>query len=200
MFVRECRILPLDFDGASHQSRALDLVKEFKVSHCYQDASHCNSDVPLPGLMTHDVNVVAVFDYILPLMVHKCLLSWSSVAQSLEQPGLFRFMEVNDNNDLAHRVHLINSNVAVFYFCQFPLISDVKVIEMIENIIRHSALVTPLECASPKDRIVRLLKNSKLLGRRSPTYTSALPQQHIAILDVCTLMDSYPYAVERAHI
>ncbi|KZT06355.1 uncharacterized protein LAESUDRAFT_653878 [Laetiporus sulphureus 93-53] len=251
VFVRECRILPLDFDimgvrGTFHEGRILDLVEKFKAwrgqrlpgSRAFQSTYDRVGVLVCKWLfqMVHDVNAIAAFDYILPLM-----------------PELFRFAEVNDNDDLAHRAHLLLVRmcgvvpprpliypmldaifvaiqtspswrvrlkvlplVQVFYFRQFPLISDVKIVEMIEVVCRclDDEVVEVREMAattlsgilrlSPRrsvlhlrDRFVRLLKNSKLPGRRSPTYTSALRQRHAAILGICALVDSYPYTVER---
>ncbi|KAH9947692.1 hypothetical protein B0H21DRAFT_737636 [Amylocystis lapponica] len=250
-FVRECRTLSLDHNimgirWAYHEERVLELVYKFQGWR----------DQRLPGVrafqstydrvgvlvckwlfqMVHDTNAASSFDYILPLM-----------------PELFRFTELNDNDDLAHRAKLllvrmcgvilprplinpmldaifkaIQSSpswrvrlkilplVQVFYFRQAPMISEIKIVELVEVVCRclDDEVVEVREMAattlsgilrlSPRrsivalrDRFVRLAKNSALPDRRAPTYNAALRQRHAAILGICALVESYPYTVEK---
>jgi len=48
-----------------------------------------------------------------------------------------------------------------------------------------------------QDRFVKLLRRSPLPNRQSPVYNAAIRQRHAAILGICSLIDSYPYTVER---
>ncbi|KAJ7275353.1 hypothetical protein B0H12DRAFT_1086888 [Mycena haematopus] len=101
IFLKECRILPVDYDimgmrGYYHRERVAELVVKF----------HVWREERMPGVRAFqsvydrvgitvckflfqlllDTSAISVFDYILPLM-----------------PELFRFAEVNDNADLATR-------------------------------------------------------------------------------------------------
>jgi len=183
-----------------------------------------------------DTSAISVFDYILPLM-----------------PELFRFTEVNDNEDLATRGNdvlvqmcgvspprsLINPIidgifeaiqsspswrvrlkalplVQVFYFRQLPLISEVKVIEILEVLckclddevvdVREMAATTlsGILRLSPRrhiltlrDRFVQLIRKSHIPPRQDPGYARSVRQRHAAILGVCALVDSVPYTVEK---
>lgn len=49
----------------------------------------------------------------------------------------------------------------------------------------------------PQDRFVKLLRRSPIPNRQSPIYNVAIRQRHAAILGICSLIDSYPYTVER---
>lgn len=251
VFVRECRTLPSDYDimgirSKYHETRVLKLVDEFPLwrDRRLPGARAFLSTYDRVGVLVckwlleivHDTNSITAFDYILPLM-----------------PELFRFVEINDNDDLARRAQvllvrmcgvtiprpLINPVldaifsaiqtspswrvrlkvlplVQVFYFRQFPVISDAKIIELVEVVCRclDDEVVEVREMAattlsgilrlSPRrsvlqlrDRFIRLLKNSSLPDRKSPAYNSALRQRHAAILGICALVDSFPYTVER---
>ncbi|KAL4243081.1 BLM10 family protein [Abortiporus biennis] len=251
VFLRECRTLSPESDimgsrGLYHTDRVSELVVDFATWR----------EKRLPGVrafqstydrvgvlvcrwlfqMIHDTNAMSAFDYILPLM-----------------PELFRFTEINDNDDLANRAQVLLNRmcgvipprslinpildsifkaiqtspswrvrlkiiplVQVFYFRQGPLISDIKVVEMMEVICRclDDEVVEVREMAattlsgilrvSPrrsvlalKERFVRLAKNSSLPDRRAVTYGSALRQRHAAVLGICALIDSYPYTIEK---
>jgi proteasome activator subunit 4 len=104
----------------------------------------------------------------------------------------------------------------VFYFRQMPLITDSKIIEILEVIcqcldddvveVREKAAVTlsGILRLSPrrsiltlKERFVRLIEKRQLPDRKSPAYNNAIRQRHAAILGVCALIDSFPYTVER---
>ncbi|KAJ7783436.1 hypothetical protein DFH07DRAFT_995453, partial [Mycena maculata] len=101
VFLKECRILPIDYDimgmrGYYHKDRVEKLVKKF---HLWREertpgVRAFQSTYDRVGItvckflfqLLLDASAIAVFDYILPLM-----------------PELFRFTEVNDNEDLATR-------------------------------------------------------------------------------------------------
>ncbi|KAJ7130046.1 hypothetical protein C8R43DRAFT_1025561 [Mycena crocata] len=251
IFLKECRILPVDYDimgmrGYYHKDKIADLVKRF----------HIWRGERMPGIRAFqsvydrvgitickflfrlllDTSAISAFDYILPLM-----------------PELFRFTEVNDNEDLATRgndvlvqmagVHppreltnaildaifeaIQNSPswrvrlkalplVQVFYFRQLPLISEGKVIEILEVLSRclDDEVVDVREMAattlsgilrlSPRrhiltlrDRFVQLIKKSHIPPRNDPGYARGVRQRHAAILGVCALVDSVPYTVEK---
>ncbi|KAG5652288.1 hypothetical protein H0H81_005548 [Sphagnurus paluster] len=106
--------------------------------------------------------------------------------------------------------------VQVFYFRQVPLISEIKIVEMLEVLckclddevveVREMAATTlsGILRLSPrrsvltlKDRFVRLAKNSHIPNRQDPGYGKAIRQRHAAILGICALVDSYPYTVEK---
>ncbi|KAJ3513732.1 hypothetical protein NLJ89_g2785 [Agrocybe chaxingu] len=168
-------------------------------------------------------------------------------------PELFRFTEVNDNNDLANRasnllvrmcgvtppVSLIypildaifetiqNSPswrvrlkalplLQVFYFRHIPLISEIRIVEILEVLCRclddeivevremAAATLSGILRLSPrrsvltlKERFMHLLKNSCVPSRQDPNYNKAIRQRHAAILGICALVDSYPYTVEK---
>ncbi|CAL1696420.1 unnamed protein product [Somion occarium] len=248
---RECRTEPLESDimgirGLFHEGRVMELVKKFKVwrGERLPGARAFQSTYDRIGVLVcrwlfqsiHDTNAVSTFDYLLPLM-----------------PELFRFTEINDNDDLANRANLLLTQmcgvmppkplinpildamfeaiqtspswrvrlkilplVQVFYFRQGPVISDIKVVEMMEVICRclDDEVVEVREMAattlsgilrvSPrrsvlalKDRFVRLAKSSKLPPKGSEEYNTALRQRHAAVLGICALIDSYPYTIEK---
>ncbi|KAF9014988.1 hypothetical protein BDQ17DRAFT_1418116 [Cyathus striatus] len=251
VFVRECQVLPHDYDimgmrGTYHKARVLELVELFKVwrEERAPGVRAFHSTYDRVGIAVckwlyqsiHDTHAISTFDYILPLM-----------------PELFRFTEVNDNNELASRgstllvrmcgvtppPSLVNPIldaifdaiqnspswkvrlkalplVQVFYFRQLPLIGEIKIVEMLEVLCRclDDEIIEVREMAattlsgilrlSPrrsiltlKDRFVRLLKNSTILGRQDSGYNKAIRQRHAAILGICALVDSYPYTVEK---
>ncbi|KAJ4476693.1 hypothetical protein J3R30DRAFT_3704168 [Lentinula aciculospora] len=251
IFAKECRALPIDYDimgmrGSYNQSRVSELVRNFKVwreervsgVRAFQSKYDRVAMLVCRWLFqaVHDTNAICVFDYILPLM-----------------PELFRFTEVNDNDELANRANVllvrmcgvspprplinplldaifeaIQSSpswrvrlkalplVQVFYFRQMPLISDVKVVQMLEVLgkclddevveVREMAAITlsGVLRLSPrssvltlKNRFVRLAKNSHIPSKQDPTYNKCIRQRHAAILGICALVDSYPYTVEK---
>ncbi|KAJ6574791.1 hypothetical protein B0H19DRAFT_1254444 [Mycena capillaripes] len=251
VFLKECRILPVDYDimgmrGDYHKERVAELVQKF----------HLWREERIPGVRAFqsaydrvgitvckflfqllvDSSAISVFDYILPLM-----------------PELFRFTEVNDNEDLATRgndvlVQMCGVNpprslinpiidgifeaiqnapswrvrlkalplVQVFYFRQLPLISEGKVIEILEVLckclddevvdVREMAATTlsGILRLSPRrhiltlrDRFVQLIRKSHIPPRQDPGYARSVRQRHAAILGVCALVDSVPYTVEK---
>ncbi|KAK0473258.1 hypothetical protein IW261DRAFT_1553160 [Armillaria novae-zelandiae] len=251
VFVKECRMLPVDYDimgmrGRYHKARIVELVDNFKVwrGERIPGVRAFQSKYDRVGVMVcrwlfesvHDTHAISVFDYILPLM-----------------PELFCFTEVNDNDELANRAHvllvrmcgvtppraLINPIldaifeaikkslswrvrlkalplVQVFYFRQVPLISEAKVVEILEVLcqrlddevveVREMAATTlsGILRLSPrrsvlilKDRFVKLARNSRIPSRQDPEYNSAIRRRHAAILGICALVDSYPYTVEK---
>ncbi|KAF8898398.1 hypothetical protein BD779DRAFT_1607219 [Infundibulicybe gibba] len=250
-FVKECRVLPVDFDimgmrGTYHKGRILELVQRFKIwrNERLPGVRAFQSTYDRVGitvckwlyLTLHDIHAISVFDYILPLM-----------------PELFRFTEVNDNDELAARAstllvrmcgvtpptsmidslldaifEAIQSSpswrvrlkalplMQVFYFRQVALISETKVVEILEVLckclddevveVREMAATTlsGILRLSPrrsvltlKDRFVRLAKNSHIPSRQHAGYNKAIRQRHAAILGICALVDSYPYTVEK---
>ncbi|KAJ3973169.1 hypothetical protein EV361DRAFT_980091 [Lentinula raphanica] len=167
VLAKECRALPVDYDiigmrGSYNQSRVTELVQNFKTwreervsgVRAFQSKYDRVAILVCRWLFqaVHDTNAICVFDYVLPLM-----------------PELFRFTEVNDNDELANRANIllvrmcgvspprplvyplldaifetIQSSpswrvrlkalplVQVFYFRQMPLISEIKVVQMLE--------------------------------------------------------------------
>ncbi|KAJ7655130.1 hypothetical protein DFH06DRAFT_491600 [Mycena polygramma] len=251
VFVKECRILPDDYDimgsrGYYHRERVADLVKKFHVwrEERIPGVRAFQSTYDRVGItvckflfqLLVDTSAISVFDYILPLM-----------------PELFRFTEVNDNADLVARgndvlVQMCGVNpprslinpiidgifeaiqnspswrvrlkalplVQVFYFRQLPLISEVKVIEILEVLckclddevvdVREMAATTlsGILRLSPRrhiltlrDRFVQLIRKSHIPARQDPGYARSVRQRHAAILGVCALVDSVPYTVEK---
>jgi len=106
--------------------------------------------------------------------------------------------------------------VQVFYFRHVPLISDLKIVEILEVLCKclDDEVVEVREMAattlsgvlrlSPrrsvltlKDRFVRLAKNSHIPHRQDDGYNKAIRQRHAAILGICALVESYPYTVEK---
>ncbi|KII93397.1 hypothetical protein PLICRDRAFT_694576 [Plicaturopsis crispa FD-325 SS-3] len=250
VFVRECRTSPLDFDimgmhGTYHMGRVLKLVNQFKTWRAERipGVRAFQSTYDRVGItvckwlfqLIHHTRAISAYDYILPLV-----------------PELFRFTEVNDNDELVSAANVLlvrmcgvtpprslvdpmldaifesirkSSSwrvrlkalplVQVFYFRQMPLISESKVIEILEVLSRclDDEIVEVREMAattlsgiirlSPKrsvitlkDRFVRLAKNSRIPPRQSASYTKAIRQRHAALLGLCALVDSYPYTVE----
>lgn len=250
-FVRECQIIPPDYDimgmrGTYHRARVLQLVERFKTwrkervpgVRAFQSTYDRVGTTVCKWLYQslHDLHAISAFDYILPLMSE-----------------IFRFTELNDNDDLASRAsrllirmcgvtppvplvnpildatfHTIQNSpswkvrlkalplVQVFYFRQLPLITEVKIVEMLEVLCRclDDEVVEVREMAattlsgilrlSPrrsvltlKDRFVRVLKTSHIPSRDDPDYNRAIRQRHAAILGICALVESYPYTVEK---
>ncbi|EMD41658.1 hypothetical protein CERSUDRAFT_110231 [Gelatoporia subvermispora B] len=251
VFVRECRTASPNQDilgirGVYHKDRVLELTQKFEVwrNERLPGARAIQSTYDRVGIlvckwlfqMVHDTNAPAAYDYILPLL-----------------PELFRFTELNDNDDLSYRANLLLVRmcgvitprhavsplldeifkaiqkspswrvrlkilplVQVFYFRQSYMISDGKVVEMMETVcrcldddvveVREMAAITlsGILRVSPrksvvalKNRFVRLLEHANLPDKKSPVYNSALRQRHAAILGICALIDSYPYTVEK---
>ncbi|KIY51373.1 hypothetical protein FISHEDRAFT_37518 [Fistulina hepatica ATCC 64428] len=251
VFVKECRVLPPDYDimgmrGTYHRHRIAELVKNFPIWYTqrFDGVRAPQSTYDRVGIVVckwlfksiHDITAISSFDYLLPLM-----------------PELFRFTEVSDNNELATRAttllvrmcgvmppqSLVNPIldaifeairsaaswrirlkaiplVQVFYFRNVPLISDAKIVEILEVLckvlddeiveVREKAALTlsGVLRLSPrrsvltlKDRFVRLARNSHIPPRHDPDYSKAIRQRHAAILGICALIDSFPYTVEK---
>jgi len=171
VFVRECRTTPIDFDllgmrGIYHRVRVQELVQRFPEwraerlpgARAFQSTYDKVGTTICRWLFQtlHDINAIAAFDYILPLM-----------------PEIFRFTEVNDNDELLSRARLLlvrmcgvtpprpligpilngifdtilNSPswrvrvqalplVQVFYFRQVPLLSDARITEILEMLCK----------------------------------------------------------------
>ncbi|KAJ7071321.1 hypothetical protein C8F01DRAFT_1216892 [Mycena amicta] len=251
VFVKECRVLPVDYDimgmrGYYHRDRIAGLVQKFHVwrEERVPGVRAFQSTYDRVGItickflfqLLLEASAISVFDYIVPLM-----------------PELFRFTEVNDNEDLATRGNdvlvqmcgvkapslLINSIidgifetiqnspswrvrlkalplVQVFYFRQMPMISEGKVLEILEVLskclddevadVREMAATTlsGVLRLSPRrhiltlrDRFVQLIRKSHIPPRTDPTYARSVRQRHAAILGVCALIESSPYTVEK---
>ncbi|CAA7258799.1 unnamed protein product [Cyclocybe aegerita] len=251
VFVKECHTMPIEHDimgmrGSYHTPRVVELVDKFKEWRAARipGVRAFQSKYDRVGITVckwlyqalHDLHAISTFDYILPLM-----------------PELFRFTEVNDNNDLAARASVLlvrmcgvtppvsliypildaifeaiqNSPswrvrlkalplIQVFYFRHIPLISEIRIVEILEVLCRclDDEIVEVREMAattlsgilrlSPrrsvltlKERFTRLLKNSYVPMRQDPNYNKAIRQRHAAILGICALVDSYPYTVEK---
>ncbi|KAI0067819.1 hypothetical protein BV25DRAFT_1794335 [Artomyces pyxidatus] len=105
VFVRECRTTPLDGDifgmrGNYHKIRVAELVERFPVwreerlpgARAFQSTYDKVGTTVCRWLFqtVHDTNAISVFDYVLPLM-----------------PELFRFTEVNDNDELLSRARTL---------------------------------------------------------------------------------------------
>nr|GAT49743.1 membrane protein [Mycena chlorophos] len=251
IFLRECRVLPVDHDimgmrGYYHGPRIAELVQKFHVwreervpgVRAFQSTYDRMGVTICKFLFQHllEPTAIATFDYIVPLM-----------------PELFRFTEVNDNDDLATRGNdvlvqmcgvrpphqLVNSVidgifdtiqnspswrvrlkalplVQVFYFRQMPLISESKVLEILEVLSKclDDEIVDVREMAattlsgvlrlSPRrhiyrlrDRFVQLIRKSHLPPRGDPSYARSVRQRHAAILGVCAIVESSPYTVEK---
>ncbi|KAF5337122.1 hypothetical protein D9611_003196 [Ephemerocybe angulata] len=184
----------------------------------------------------HDLHAVSTWDYILPLVPE--LFRFTEVNDNKElvnrassllvrmcgvsppvpliNPVLNGIFEAIQNSP-SWRVRLkALPLLQVFYFRQLPLISEVKIVQMLEVLcqrlddevveVREMAATTlsGILRLSPrrsvltlKDRFVRLSKNSHLPDRTDPNYNAAVRQRHAAILGICALVDSYPYTVEK---
>ncbi|KAI0374438.1 hypothetical protein BV20DRAFT_1049238 [Pilatotrama ljubarskyi] len=233
--------------GVFYEERVMELVKQFPVwrKERLPGVRAFQSTYDRVGILVckwlfqliHDTNAVSAFDYILPLMpelirfteindnddlayrakllmVRMCgvIIPRQFIDPLLEQI----FSAITTSPSWRVRLKILPL-VQVFYFRQAFLISDAKLVEMVEVICRclDDEVVEVREMAattlsgilrlSPrrsvialKDRFVRLIKNSKLpQDRKSPAYNIALRQLHAAILGICALIDSYPYTIER---
>ncbi|KAH9487110.1 Proteasome activator complex subunit 4 [Psilocybe cubensis] len=187
-------------------------------------------------LSLHDLHANSTFDYILPLMPEIFRFTEVNDNNSLASRAsslLIRMCGVTPpvvhvNPILSEIFDAIQSSpswrvrlkalplLQVFYFRQLTLISEIKIVEMLEVLcrclddevveVREMAAVTlsGILRLSPrrsvvtlKDRFIRLLKNTHIPGRQDPNYNKAIRQRHAAILGICALVDSYPYTVEK---
>ncbi|KAI0359128.1 hypothetical protein OH77DRAFT_1473765 [Trametes cingulata] len=233
--------------GAFYEDRIMELVKQFPIwrKERLPGVRAFQSTYDRVGILVckwlfqliHDTNAVSAFDCILPLMpelirfteindnddlayrakllmVRMCgvIIPRQFIDPLLEQI----FTAITSSPSWRVRLKILPL-VQVFYFRQSSLISDGKLVEMVEVVCRclDDEVVEVREMAattlsgilrlSPRrsvialrDRFVRLIKNSKLpQDRKSPAYNIALRQLHAAILGVCALIDSYPYTIER---
>ncbi|KAI9066676.1 hypothetical protein FKP32DRAFT_1589371 [Trametes sanguinea] len=233
--------------GMFYEERVMELVKQFPVwrKERLPGVRAFQSTYDRVGILVckwlfqliHDTNAISAFDCILPLMPE--LIRFTEVNDNDELAYRAKLLMVRMCGVIVPRQFVdpildeiftaitsfpswkvrlkILPLVQVFYFRQSFLISDAKLVEMVEVICRclDDEVVEVREMAattlsgilrlSPrrsiialKDRFVRLIKNSKLpQDRKSPTYSIALRQLHAAILGVCALIDSYPYTIER---
>ncbi|KAI0336090.1 hypothetical protein GY45DRAFT_1316150 [Cubamyces sp. BRFM 1775] len=233
--------------GVFYEERVAELVKQFPVwrKERLPGVRAFQSTYDRVGILVckwlfqliHDTNAGSAFDCILPLMPE--LIRFTEVNDNDELAYRSKLLMVRMCGVIIPRQFInplldeifnaittfpswkvrlkILPLVQVFYFRQSFLISDKKLVEMIEVICRclDDEVVEVREMAattlsgilrlSPrrsiialKDRFVRLIKNVKLpQDRKSPAYSVALRQLHAAILGVCALIDSYPYTIER---
>ncbi|CDO70270.1 hypothetical protein BN946_scf184942.g70 [Trametes cinnabarina] len=233
--------------GTFYEGRVIELVKQFPVwrKERLPGVRAFQSTYDRVGILVckwlfqliHDTNAISAFDCILPLMPE--LICFTEVNDNDELVYRAKLLMVRMCGVIIPRQFVdplldeiftaittfpswkvrlkILPLVQVFYFRQSFLISDAKLVEMVEVICRclDDEVVEVREMAattlsgilrlSPrrsiialKDRFVRLIKNSKLpQDRKSPTYNVALRRLHAAILGVCALIDSYPYTIER---
>ncbi|KAG1716353.1 hypothetical protein ID866_837 [Astraeus odoratus] len=210
-FVRECRMTLIDQDimgirGTYHAQRVAALVENFKKwreerlpgVHAFQSKYDRVGITVCRWLhqSLHDTEAMSAFDYILPLL-----------------PELFRFTEVNDNDDLARRANVL---LVLLYFRQLPLISEAQVLhildvlckclddevvevrEMVGTTLSGILRLSPRRSVVDlKNRFVKLARKSQLPDRASPVYNHALRQRHAAIIGICALIDSFPYTIEK---
>ncbi|KZP32253.1 hypothetical protein FIBSPDRAFT_907345 [Athelia psychrophila] len=216
IFVRECLTVSVDVDimgmrGTYHKDRVSRLVENFKVWRAERipGVRAFQSTYDRVGIATckwlfqlvHDTKAVAVFDYVLPLMVSAFYCSKTSMNDNLELAkrasfllvrmcgvtpphsmvdpildGMFEAIEESPS----WRVRLkALPLVQVYYFRQLPQLSDLKIVHIVE------------------ERFIKLAKRSHIPSRLSPDYNRAIRQRHAAILGICALVDSYPYTVEK---
>ncbi|KAJ7225820.1 hypothetical protein GGX14DRAFT_422501 [Mycena pura] len=248
VFLKECRLLPVDYDimgmrGFYHKERIAELVEKFHVwreeripgvrafQSVYDRLVYSARPAFLFQLLL-ETWAISVFDYILPLMPELFLNDNENLAtkgndvlvqmcgvnppRSLINPiidGIFDAIQ----NSPSWRVRLkALPLVQVFYFRQMPLITEVKVIEILEVVckclddevidVREMAATTlsGILRLSPRrhvltlrDRFVQLIKKSHIPSRQDPGYARSVRQRHAAILGVCALVDSVPYTVEK---
>ncbi|KAH9921997.1 uncharacterized protein BXZ73DRAFT_91690 [Epithele typhae] len=233
--------------GTFHEERVTELVQQFPVwrQERLPGVRAFQSTYDRVGVLIckwlfqliHDTNAISAFDCILPLLPE--LIHFTEVNDNDELAYRAKLLMVRMCGVIVPRQFInpildelfnaiqtfpswkvrlkILPLVQVFYFRQSCLISDIKIIEMVEVICRclDDEVVEVREMAattlsgilrlSPrksiitlKDRFVRLIKNSKLpADRKSPAYNTAIRQLHAAILGVCALVESYPYTIER---
>ncbi|KAF9568562.1 hypothetical protein CPC08DRAFT_679680 [Agrocybe pediades] len=184
----------------------------------------------------HDLHANSTFDYILPLMpeiFRFTELNDNSNLASRASSLLVRMCGVTPPVSLisgildaifdaiqtspSWRVRLkALPLVQVFYFRHIPLISEIKIVQMLEVLCRclDDEIVEVREMAaitlsgilrlSPrrsvitlKARFLRLLNNSHIPSKQDPDYNKSIRQRHAAILGICALVESYPYTVEK---
>ncbi|KAF8058272.1 hypothetical protein FPV67DRAFT_1786012 [Lyophyllum atratum] len=232
--------------GVFHKGRVLELVERFKVwrEERVPGVRGFQSTYDRVGVTVckwlyqavHDVHAIGTFDYILPLMPE--LFRFTELHDNNELASrattlMVRMCGVTPPRPMVNQIleaifKTIQTSpswrirlkalplVQVFYFRQFPLISDIIIVEMLEVLckclddevveVREMAATTlsGILRLSPrrsvltlKDRFIRLAKNSHIPERNDPDYSKAIRQRHAAILGICALVDSYPYTVEK---
>ncbi|KAF9535513.1 hypothetical protein CPB83DRAFT_841889 [Crepidotus variabilis] len=232
--------------GTYHKDRVLQLVENFKRwrterisgSRAFQSTYDRVGITICKWLYQalHDLHAISAFDYILPLMPEifrftevkdnndlairgsTLLVRMCGVTPpvSLVNPILDAVFEAIQTSP-SWRVRLkALPLVQVFYFRHTPLITEIKIVEILEVLCRclDDEVVEVREMAattlsgilrlSPrrsvltlKERFVHLLKKSTIPPRYHSTYNKAIRQRHAAILGICALVDSYPYTVEK---
>ncbi|KAI0757264.1 hypothetical protein C8Q80DRAFT_1132754 [Daedaleopsis nitida] len=220
--------------GVFHEDRVMELVEQFPIwrKDRLPGVRAFQSTYDRVGILVckwlfqliHDTNAVSAFDCILPLMPE--LVRFTEVNDNDELAYRSKLLMVRMCGIIIPRQFInplldelfnaiqsfpswkvrlkILPLVQVFYFRQSSLISDVKVVEMVEVVCRclDDEVVEVREMAattlsgilrlSPRRSVVALKNRFKI-----PTYNVAIRQLHAAILGVCALVDSYPYTIER---
>ncbi|TFK30307.1 hypothetical protein FA15DRAFT_662249 [Coprinopsis marcescibilis] len=231
--------------GTYHKERVLELVDRFKDwrNERVPGVRAFQSTYDRVGITIckwlyqsiHDLHAISSFDYILPLMPE--LFRFTEVNDDKELSNranalLVRMCGVSPpvvliNPILSAIFDAIQSSpswrvrlkalplLQIFYFRQMPLISEFKLVEMLEVLCQRlddevvevremaASTLSGIMRLSPrrsvitlKDRFVRLAKNSYLPNRNDTNYNKAIRQRHAAILGICALVESFPYTVE----
>ncbi|QRW00399.1 proteasome activator complex subunit 4 [Ceratobasidium sp. AG-Ba] len=87
----------------------------------------------------------------------------------------------------------------VFYFRNLPSMSDAIITRIIDVLLLclKDDNVERSKIPELKNRFVRIVKRSKLPDRKDPEYGNAIRTLHSAILGLCSLIDVFPYSVEK---
>ncbi|KAE9410746.1 ARM repeat-containing protein [Gymnopus androsaceus JB14] len=228
VFAKECRALPIDYDimgmrGSYNQGRVNELVQNFKiwreerVSGVRAFMSKYDRVAVMPELFrfTEVSDNDELVNRANLVLVRMCGVS---PPRPLVNPLLDAIFEAIQSSP-SWRVRLkALPLVQVFYFRQMSLISDIKVVQMLEVLgkclddevvdVREMAAQTlsgvirlspKSSILTLKNRFVRLAKNSHIPDKQDPTYNKCVRQRHAAILGICALVDSYPYSAEHTY-
>ncbi|KAH7923993.1 hypothetical protein BV22DRAFT_1196262 [Leucogyrophana mollusca] len=186
--------------------------------------------------MIHDTQAMGAFDYILPLLPELFRFTEVSDNEELARRAntlLVRMCGVTPPRSLigslleatftaiqkssSWKVRLKALPILqVLYFRQLPLISEAKVVEILDVLCKSlddevvevremvGTTLSGILRLSPrrsvitlKDRFVKLAKKSPIPDRNSPVYNAAIRQRHAAIIGICALIDSFPYTIEK---
>lgn len=182
----------------------------------------------------HDIQAVSIYEYVLPFIPELLRMSELNDNNDLAQRAGFLltrtcgvsppreligpflnsiFQVIEESTSWRIRLKALPL-LQVFYFRQLPLISDVRVIQILEVVckclddeiisVREMAATTLagiLRCSprqsvvTLKERFSRVARKTKLPDTRDdPSYASALRALHSAILGIGALLDAYPYS------
>ncbi|CCA68831.1 hypothetical protein PIIN_02692 [Serendipita indica DSM 11827] len=181
----------------------------------------------------HDIHAVSIYEYVLPFIPELLRMSELNDNNDLASRAsllLTRTCGVSPPREMiAPILHELYKAIQdspswrirlkalpllqVFYFRQLPLLSDIKVIRILEVVcaclddeniaVREMAATTLsgiLRCSprqsviTLKDRFQRLARRTKLPEKSDPNYATALRTLHSAMLGVGALLDAYPYS------